>query len=44
LLTALLVPPLVARIDAEERLLGQEFGAEYDEFRARASRLIPWLY
>jgi protein-S-isoprenylcysteine O-methyltransferase Ste14 len=44
LLTALLVPPLVARIDAEERLLGQEFGAEYDEFRARTSRLIPWLY
>jgi protein-S-isoprenylcysteine O-methyltransferase Ste14 len=44
LLTALLVPPLVARIDAEERLLGQEFGMEYDEFRARTSRLISRVY
>jgi protein-S-isoprenylcysteine O-methyltransferase Ste14 len=44
LLAALLVPPLLARIDAEERLLEQEFGAEYDEFRTRTSRLIPWVY
>jgi protein-S-isoprenylcysteine O-methyltransferase Ste14 len=44
LLTALLVPPLLARISSEERLLEQEFGAEYDEFRARTSRLIPWVY
>jgi protein-S-isoprenylcysteine O-methyltransferase Ste14 len=44
LLTALLVPPLLARIVAEERLLAEEFGADYDEFRARTSRLIPWVY
>src|SRR5438874_2478501 len=30
LLTALIVPPLVARIRAEERLLRTQFGAKYD--------------
>ena len=44
LLAALLVPPLLARIKAEERLLQSEFGAEYDAYRARTSRLIPGLY
>jgi protein-S-isoprenylcysteine O-methyltransferase Ste14 len=44
LLTALLIPPLVARINAEERLLGSQFGAEYDAYRARTSRMIPGVY
>jgi protein-S-isoprenylcysteine O-methyltransferase Ste14 len=44
LLTALIIPPLIARIRAEERLLRTEFGAEYDAYRARTSRLIPGLY
>jgi protein-S-isoprenylcysteine O-methyltransferase Ste14 len=44
LLTALLIPPLVARMHAEERLLRSQFGAEYDAYRARTSRLIPGLY
>jgi protein-S-isoprenylcysteine O-methyltransferase Ste14 len=44
LLTALLVPPLLARIRAEERLLRTQFGDEYDAYRARTSRLIPGLY
>jgi protein-S-isoprenylcysteine O-methyltransferase Ste14 len=44
LLAALTVPPLLARIHAEERLLHSQFGAEYDAYRARTSRLIPWLY
>ncbi len=44
LLAALLIPPLVARIQAEERLLRSEFGAEYDAYRGRTSRLIPGLY
>jgi len=44
LLTALLVPPLVARIRAEERLLHSQFGSEYDAYRARTSRLIPGIY
>jgi protein-S-isoprenylcysteine O-methyltransferase Ste14 len=44
LLTALLIPPLVARIRAEESLLRTQFGAEYDAYCARTSRLIPGLY
>ncbi len=44
LLTALLVPLLAARIDAEERLLRTQFGDEYDVYRRRTSRLIPGLY
>jgi protein-S-isoprenylcysteine O-methyltransferase Ste14 len=43
-LTALLVPPLIARMNAEERLLQSQFGAEYDAYRARTSRLIPGVY
>ncbi len=43
-LTALLVPPLIARIHAEERLLQSQFGYEYDSYRARTWRLIPWVY
>ena len=44
LLTALLIPPLVARIRAEERLLHSQFGKQYDSYRAQTSRLIPGLY
>ena len=44
LLTVLLIPPLIARIRAEERLLRTEFGGEYDVYCNRTSRLIPRLY
>lgn len=44
LLAALLVPPHVARIHAEEKLLQAEFGDEYDAYRARTWRMIPWIY
>jgi len=44
LLTALLLPPLVARMRAEERLLRTQFGHEYDAYCSRTSRLIPGLY
>ena len=44
LLTALLVPPLVARIRAEEALLRAHFGKEYDAYCARTWRLIPAVY
>jgi protein-S-isoprenylcysteine O-methyltransferase Ste14 len=44
LLTASLVPPLVARMHAEERLLQSQFGAEYDAYRARTWRVIPGIY
>jgi protein-S-isoprenylcysteine O-methyltransferase Ste14 len=44
LLTALLIPPLLARIDAEENLLRTEFGDEYKDYCAHTSRLIPGIY
>jgi protein-S-isoprenylcysteine O-methyltransferase Ste14 len=44
MLTALLVPVLLARMRAEEGLLRAEFGTEYDAYRARTSRLIPGVY
>jgi protein-S-isoprenylcysteine O-methyltransferase Ste14 len=44
LLTAFMIPPILARIRAEERLLRTEFGAAYGAYCARTSRLIPGLY
>jgi protein-S-isoprenylcysteine O-methyltransferase Ste14 len=44
LLTALLIPPLVARMRAEETLLSTQFGGEYDAYCSRTSRLIPGIY
>jgi protein-S-isoprenylcysteine O-methyltransferase Ste14 len=44
LITALIVPPLLARIHAEEALLRSQFGADYDAYCTRTSRLIPGLY
>lgn len=43
-LTVLLIPPLIARMDAEEALLSTRFGKEYEAYRSRTSRLIPWLW
>jgi protein-S-isoprenylcysteine O-methyltransferase Ste14 len=44
LLTALIVPPLLARIRAEEALLRSQFGSEYDAYCRRTSRLLPGIY
>jgi protein-S-isoprenylcysteine O-methyltransferase Ste14 len=44
LLMTLLIPPLLARINAEEKLLHTQFGGEYDVYCGRTSRLIPGLY
>lgn len=44
ILAVLTLPVLLARIDAEERLLSETFGAEYDAYRARTWRLIPYVY
>jgi protein-S-isoprenylcysteine O-methyltransferase Ste14 len=44
LLALLYVPPLIARMHAEEALLHSHFGEEYDAYRARTSRLIPGVY
>ena len=44
LLTVLLIPPLLARIDAEENLLYSQFGDDYHTYRSRTSRVIPGIY
>jgi protein-S-isoprenylcysteine O-methyltransferase Ste14 len=44
ILAVLTLPVVLARIDAEERLLSETFGAEYDAYRARTWRLIPYVY
>jgi protein-S-isoprenylcysteine O-methyltransferase Ste14 len=44
MLVALLMVPLVARMNAEEKLLHEHFGSDYDAYRARTWRLIPGIY
>jgi protein-S-isoprenylcysteine O-methyltransferase Ste14 len=44
LLTVPTLLPILARIRAEEALLQNTFGAEYDAWRARTSRLIPGVW
>lgn len=44
LMTALLIPALVARMNSEEKLLGEQFDGEYEEYRKRTARLIPGAY
>ena len=44
LLTVLLIPPLLARIHAEENMLHSEFGDEYKAYRSQTWRLIPGIY
>ena len=44
LLTAFLIPPLLVRIGAEERLLRTQFGAEYVAYCTRTWRLVPGIY
>jgi protein-S-isoprenylcysteine O-methyltransferase Ste14 len=44
LLVVLTLVPLRARITSEERLLQTQLGAEYDSYRDRTWRLVPFLY
>jgi protein-S-isoprenylcysteine O-methyltransferase Ste14 len=44
ILTVLTLVPVIARIRSEETLLGEQFGREYEVYRARTSRLIPGVY
>ncbi|WP_404992263.1 methyltransferase family protein [Cupriavidus pauculus] len=44
LLALLLLPPLIARIRAEEALLRDQFGDEYERYCARTWRLVPGVY
>ena len=43
-LAALMLVPLIGRIRAEEALLREQFGADYEAYRARSWRLVPWIY
>ena len=43
-LAALMIFPTIGRIRSEEALLREQFGADYDAFCARTSRLIPGIY
>ena len=44
LVSLLLLPPLIARMNSEEALLESEFGSHYAEYRRRTWRLVPFLY
>jgi protein-S-isoprenylcysteine O-methyltransferase Ste14 len=44
LVSLLLLPPLVARLNSEEALLESEFGERYAAYRRRTWRLLPFLY
>jgi protein-S-isoprenylcysteine O-methyltransferase Ste14 len=44
LLTLLLVLPLLARINAEEKLLHSHFGNQYNAYHSHTWRLIPGIY
>ncbi len=43
-IAVLMLIVMLARIDAEERLLNETFGAEYDAYRARTWRVVPYVY
>jgi protein-S-isoprenylcysteine O-methyltransferase Ste14 len=43
-LAALMLIPLIGRISAEEALLREQFGREYEAYRARTWRLVPGIY
>jgi len=44
IIAGLMLVVLFARISAEERLLSDTFGAEYDAYRRRTWRLVPYVY
>jgi protein-S-isoprenylcysteine O-methyltransferase Ste14 len=44
MVSLLLLPPLVARMNSEEALLESEFGSRYADYRRRTWRLVPFLY
>ena len=44
LITALILIPLLARIKSEEHLLADQFGTDYETYRARTWRLLPGIY
>jgi protein-S-isoprenylcysteine O-methyltransferase Ste14 len=43
-LATLMIVPTIGRIRAEEALLRSQFGADYEAYCARTSRLVPGIY
>jgi protein-S-isoprenylcysteine O-methyltransferase Ste14 len=43
-LAALMIIPTIGRIRAEEAMLRSQFGADYETYCARTSRLVPGVY
>ena len=43
-IAVMMLAVLLARIKAEERLLSETFRAEYDAYRTRTWRLVPYVY
>lgn len=43
-IAALILLVVLARMSAEERLLSETFGADYEAYRARTWRLFPFIY
>ena len=41
---AFIVVFVAVRIRQEEKLLGEQFGAEFDAYRRRTWRLLPFVY
>jgi len=44
IVAALTLVPVIGRIRAEEKLLGTQFGAAYENYRSRTWRLVPGVY
>jgi len=44
ILWALVLIPVIGRIRAEETMLASEFGAEWEGYKARTWRLVPFVY
>jgi len=44
IIAVLMLIILLARIRAEERLLSETFGPEYETYRSRTWRLVPYVY
>jgi protein-S-isoprenylcysteine O-methyltransferase Ste14 len=44
ILMALMIPAFLPVVDAEEALLKAEFGEEYEAYRRRTWRLVPFVY
>ena len=43
-IAVLMLVVVLARIKSEERLLSEAFGPEYDAYRGRTWRLVPYVY